>query len=280
MTGAELLAQITATLERAGVPTPAVDAEWLVRHVTGWSRTRWITSARSEVPLEVVGSLEPLVARRAGREPLQLILGSVGFRHLEIEVAPGVFIPRPETEVLAGEAIARVPPGGVVVEPCTGTGAIACAIAQEAQPAAVIATDMSAAACRVAARNASQVAANITVLHGDLLDPVPEDLRGRVDVLVSNPPYLAAGELEGLEPEVVRYDPHEALVSGPSGHEVTDRMIAAAPEWLAPGGWLLLEVDPGRAQATADGAGAAGLTQQIVLQDLAGTDRIVAARRP
>jgi release factor glutamine methyltransferase len=280
LTVGELLAQITARFEQAGVPTPAVDAEWLVRHVTRWSRTRLVTNSGSEVGDDLVTALEPLVIRRAGREPLQLILGSVGFRYLDIEVRPGVFIPRPETEVLAGEAITRVPEGGVVVEPCTGTGAIACAVAQETNATTVIATDISDAAVDLAAANAKRADLPVTVLRGDLLAPVNLDLRGGVDLLVSNPPYLTPDDLEGGEPEVLDWDPLEALVAGPSGHEVTDRLIAAALEWLRPGGWLLLEVDSSRAAETAARAAGAGLRDARVLSDLTGTDRIVVARHP
>ena len=280
MTAGDLLAQVTATFEKAGVPNPAVDAEWLVRHATRWSRTRLITNAGSDVGDDVLAVLEPLVMRRAAREPLQLILGSVGFRYLAIDVRPGVFIPRPETEVLAGEAIARVGEGGVVVEPCTGTGAIACAVAHETHAGIVIATDISATAVDLAAVNARRADLPVSVVQGDLLDPVSDDLRGAVDVLVSNPPYLTPDDLLHSEPEVVDWDPVEALVAGPSGHEVTDRLIAAATEWLRPGGWLLLEVDSARAAATAQRATSAGLSGATVLHDLTGTDRIVVARHP
>jgi release factor glutamine methyltransferase len=280
LTVGELLTQITARFEQAGIPTPAVDAEWLVRHVTRWSRTRLVINSGSHVGDDVLAALEPLVIRRAGREPLQLIVGSVGFRYLDIEVRPGVFIPRPETEVLAGEAIARVPEGGVVVEPCTGTGAIACAVAQETNAATVIATDISDAAVELAAANAKRADLPVTVLGGDLLAPVDPALRGGVDLLVSNPPYLTPDDLEGREPEVLDWDPLEALVAGPSGHEVTDRLIAAALDWLRPGGWLLLEVDAARAAETAARAAGAGLRDTRVLHDLTGTDRIVIARHP
>ena len=280
MSIAELLAKVTETFARAGIPTPAVDAEWLVRHVTRWSRTRLITNADHQVSDDVLAALQPLVVRRAAREPLQLILGSVGFRYLAIEVRPGVFIPRPETEVLAGEAIARVPDGGVIVEPCTGTGAIACAIAHETHASTVIATDISATAVDLAAVNATRADLPVSVLQGDLLGPVSDDLRGRIDVLVSNPPYLTPDDLLDSEPEVLDWDPVEALVAGPSGHEVTDRLIAAAAQWLRPGGWLLLEVESARAGETAGRATAAGLTSASVIHDLTGTDRIVVAQRP
>ena len=280
MTAGELVGAVTARFAAAGVPTPQVDAELLLRHVTGWSRTRLVTRARTEIPPGVAAALEPLVRRREAREPLQLIVGSVGFRYLDVEVRPGVFIPRPETEVLAGEAIARVPDHGVVLEPCAGTGAIACSIAQESRAKTVIATDLSQAAVDLARANARRVGVDISVLQGDLLEPVDPRLRGEVDVIVSNPPYLADGDLQDREPEVVDWEPHLALVSGATGHEVTQRLIDASPIWLRPGGWLLMEVDSPRAAETARRAAAAGLREPQIIADLTGADRIVIARRP
>ena len=280
MTVGRALADAEQRLAAAGVPTPRVDAELLLRHVTGWSRTRLVFDADAAVPTDAQVQLEPLLRRREHREPLQLILGTVGFRYVELEVRAGVFIPRPETEVLAGEAIARVPAGGVVVEPCTGTGAIACSVAFESAAATVVATDVSAQAVELARANAQRVAVDVTVLAGDLLDPVDQALRGRVDVLVSNPPYLTPGEVAAGEPEVAAWDPPAALVAGSTGHEITDRLIRDAGTWLRPGGWLLLEVDSSRATDTAQRADDAGLVEAAVLADLTGADRIVIARHP
>lgn len=275
-----LMAELEALLASAGVGSAGVDVEWMVRDVTGWSRAQLLTGADGELRPQQVERLRGMGRRRAAREPLQLIIGSVGFRYLDLEVRAGVFVPRPETEVLAGEAIARVPAGGIVVEPCTGTGAVACAVATEAAPATVVATDVSPAAVDLAQDNAARCGARVTVSRGDLLAPVDVGLRGRVDVLVSNPPYLAAHEVHGLEAEVAGWDPPAALVAGPTGHEVTDRLVAAAGEWLAPGGWLLLEVDERRATATAGRAEAAGLVEVTTVADLTGRERVVAARRP
>lgn len=274
----EAVAELVCRLSAAGVPTPEIDAELLVRHVLGWSRAQLLTRGGELLPPDAGAQLDALGARRAAREPLQLIVGSVGFRHLDLLVQPGVFIPRPETEVLAGEAIARVPPGGVVVEPCTGTGAVACAVATEARPRTVVATDSSEAAVALARQNAARTGScNVQVHCGDLLDPVPAELRGAVDVLVSNPPYLTLEEFVAAESEVRDWDPSEALVAGFDGTEVAARLIAAASQWLRPGGWLLVEVDPARAEPTAILARAAGLTDVTVIPDLAGRPRIAAA---
>jgi release factor glutamine methyltransferase len=279
VTVGEALAATTARLAAAGVPTPDVDARWLLVSVTGGTAVRVSLGSRRRLDEQAAARLSEHVARRLRREPLQLILGSIGFRHLDLLVRPGVFIPRPETEVLAGLAIAVLPAGGVVVEPCTGSGAVAGAVALEASPRVIVATDTSAAAVQLAQDNAVRAGVAVDVRLGDLLDPVPADLRGKVDVLVANPPYLAAAELDGLEPEVVGWDPHDALVAGPTGHEVSDRLVKQAPQWLADGGWLLLEVDPGRAATTVARMTAAGLTEADVHNDLTGAARIVTARR-
>lgn len=280
MTVGRLLEDTQQRLAAAGVASPDVDAALLVQHVVNLSRTELLLRRGDPVPAPVAAELEALVRRRERREPLQLLLGTVGFRYLTLEVAAGVFIPRPETEVLAGEAIARVPRAGVVVEPCTGTGAVACAISLESDAETVVATDVSRAAVKLARRNAERTGARVTVVEGDLVAAVPVDLRGRVDVLVSNPPYLAAADLADREPEVVDWDPAEALVSGPTGHEVTDRLLDLAPVWLRAGGWVLLEVDSARAGDIAVRAARRNLVDVTVLPDLTGADRIVAARAP
>lgn len=279
-TVAEAVARLSRRLRAAGVPAAEVDAALLVRHVLGWSATRLVTDGDRNLPREAGEQLAALVARRVAREPLQLLVGSVGFRYLDLEVRPGVFIPRPETEVLAGEAIERTPPGGVVLEPCTGSGAVACAVAHEARPGTVVASDRSPRAVALARANVARAGLDVRIVQGDLLAPMPQRLRGMVDVLVSNPPYLATGELAGLEPEVRDHDPAEALVAGPTGHEVSDRLLSEGAAWLRPGGWLLLEVGEQRAAEAAARAAATGLADAGVAADLAGRDRIVRARRP
>lgn len=280
LTVREWLTVLEERFTAAGVPTPRVDAELLLRHVLDWPRVRVLTSGRVQVDKAAGARLAELAARRVAREPLQLLVGTVGFRHLELHVRPGVFIPRPETEVLAGEAIDRTPRGGIVVEPCTGTGAVACAVADEAAPGRVHATDVSADAVALADENAQLAGVDVQVARGDLLDPVPHTLRGRIDVLVANPPYLAEGELEQLEPEVAGWDPPAALVAGPTGHEVSDRLITLGREWLASGAWLLLEVDAARAKVVAGRCRAAGFEATGVSSDLTGRERIVQARQP
>jgi len=278
---AALIRAVVARLASAGVPSPATDAGLLVEHA-------YQVAASGD--LEVV--LEQLVRRREAREPLQLVLGRTWFRELELACAPGVFIPRPETEVVAGLAIAaasqqRAP---TVVEPCCGTGAIALSIAAELVGARVVAGDVDPAAVELAGHNlrrlvdagAGQVGpaagSSVELVVGDLLDGFGAGLRGRVDVLVANPPYLPASDRGSWPPEVALHDPARALVGGTDGHEVVDMLLTEAPGWLATGGVVVVEIDERCAGEASAVARAAGLTDVRVEPDLTGAPRAVVAR--
>ena len=280
----EVFAAVRHRLAAAGVPSPGVDARWLIEHVVAGAGAGAGAGAR---PVLTRGSpadrLEALVARRAAREPLQLVLGTAAFRTIEVACRPGVFIPRPETEVVAGVAIDRArqrAAGALVVEPCTGSGAIACAVAVEVPGVRVLATDLDPAAVDLARHNARATAPErIEVRHGDLLDPLDASLRGHLDVLVANPPYLPATDRGTWAPEVGDHDPPAALIGGPDGHEVVDRLLALAVEWLAPGGSVVLEIDERRGAQAAAVARTAGLGDVEVRRDLTGADRVLVARR-
>jgi release factor glutamine methyltransferase len=274
---------VAARLAAAGIETPEVDARWLVDHVT-----------------EVTGSctgcgaalLDGLVARRVAREPVQVVIGRTWFRELELHCEDGVFVPRPETEVVAGLAIAAARAAGaspLVVEPCTGTGAIALSVAVEVAGARVIATDVDPAAVALARRNLDHVrngeagaqlrARGVTILEGDLLAPVPDELRGQVEVLVANPPYLPAADRGTWAPEVADHDPDRALVGGPDGHEIVDALLDAAARWLAPGGSVIIEIDERRGADALATATTVGLVDPVIERDLTGADRAIVARR-
>ncbi|MCC5946822.1 MAG: peptide chain release factor N(5)-glutamine methyltransferase [Nitriliruptoraceae bacterium] len=274
----EVVAAVAERLRTAGLPSPDADARWLVEHVDG-------------VVGDPVGCgaalLDGLVARRLAREPLQLILGKAAFRTVEVAVAPGVFIPRPETEVVAGIAIdaARAAGGRPrVVEPCTGTGAIACSLLAEVPGVEVLATDVDPAAAALATRNLAVVpaahGARGEVRHGALLDPVDPAWRGTVDVLVANPPYLPAADRGSWQPEVADHDPDRALVGGEDGHEVVDALLALAAAWLRPGGTVVLEIDERRGSDALAQAARLGLIDARVERDLTGADRAIVAVRP
>lgn len=289
----DLVERHRAVLDDAGVPSPQHDAIALARHVLGLS-----TAGIRTAPLpddEGRARLAELVERRAAREPLQLLIGAAWFRYLRLECAPGVFVPRPETEIVAGLAVeaARLAPApALVVEPCTGSGAIALAVASEVPHADVIATDIDPAAVGLATRNLERLlagradvagpaaGARCRVLSGDLLEPIDPGLRGRVDVLVSNPPYLPAADGEALPPEVVDHDPPRALFGGEDGLEVVGRLLTAAGGWLRPGGTLILEIDERRGGEVRERAEAHGLVDVRIEKDLTGADRALVARSP
>lgn len=284
MTSADraIVARVAARLAAGGVPSPEVDAWLLVEHVTE------LTGSCEGCGAAV---LDGLVARRAAREPLQLVLGRTWFRELELRCAPGVFIPRPETEVVAGLAIdeARRHATPVVAEPCTGTGAIALSVAVEVPAARVVATDLDPAAVALARDNLARVLAGeagpppladqVEILHGDLLAPLASHLRGAIDVLVSNPPYLPASDRGSWQPEVADHDPDAALVGGEDGHEVVDRLLRSAATWLRPGGLVVVEIDERRGPEARAAATTAGLVDVRIVADLTGADRAVTARR-
>ncbi|MBW3605249.1 MAG: peptide chain release factor N(5)-glutamine methyltransferase [Actinobacteria bacterium] len=279
-TAAALVDEVTLQLERAGVATPRADARWLVRHTLGWSAAELTLGASRPLSDAAVVAVRARSQRRAAREPLQLVLGGTEFRGHPLRLWTGVFVPRPETELLVEHALAHLPTGGTVVEPCTGSGAVACAVGVERPDCRIIATDRDPAAVDLATRNAAELGATVDVRRGDLLDPVPAMLRGAVDVLVANPPYLAADEVADLPDEVAAWDPVGALVAGPSGHEISDRLIAEARRWLRPGGSLLLELDGRRVADAAERARSAGLDDVRHRHDLAGRPRFLVARQP
>lgn len=271
--------EVATRLAAAGVSSPHVDARWLVAHV--------VDRFGDDLGGCNVAVLDGLVDRRLAREPLQRILGTTSFRWLDdVQVAPGVFVPRPETEIVAGEAIraataaaAAVHRPPLVVDLCTGSGVIAVAVASEVPGSRVFATDLSPAACAATMANVCAAGVEVEALLGDLAGPLPEALRGAVDVLVANPPYLPASDVDDWEPEVRDHDPHEALIGGVDGHEIVGRILTLAPDWLRPGGEVIVEIDDRRGADAVAVARAAGLVEVRLVQDLTGRDRAVVAQR-
>nr|WP_221420648.1 putative protein N(5)-glutamine methyltransferase [Conyzicola lurida] len=183
-------------------------------------------------------SLESLVSRRETGEPLEYILGWVEFHGARMAVGPGVFVPRRRTEHLVNEAAALLVPGSVVVDLCSGSGAIAAALAATKPGIELYATEIDAAALDSARRN---VGAAGTVLEGDLFAPLPASLRGRIDVVVANAPYVPTGEIALMPPEAREHEAAVALDGGGDGLDVQRRIAAEAPGWLVPRGHLLFE---------------------------------------
>jgi len=219
--------------------------------------------------------------RRAQGEPLQYVLGTAAFRHLELAVGPGVLVPRPETEVLVERALDRLPQGATIVDVGTGSGAIALAIKQERPDARVWATDDSTDALRYARVNREQLGLDVEILRGGLLDPLPDSLRGGFDVVVSNPPYISEFETHLVAPDVLGHEPdHAVFGGGGDGLSIVATLVSQAWPWLRPGGWLVCEIGHGQSAAVVELFAGAGFIDSGVHEDLAGWDRIVEGRKP
>lgn len=265
-----------STLSRSGVDSARTDAELLAAHLTGIDRGRL---AFADDPEEsFFQAFEAAVARRAHRVPLQHITGTAAFGPLSLSVGPGVFVPRPETEaILEWAAAQHLPERPVIVDVCTGSGALAAALTRRYPAARVIAVDDDPVALGYARRNTAQTA--VEVLEGDATDPhLLAELDGAVDLVVSNPPYIPVGA--DLEPEVSEHDPPHALFGGPDGMAVIRPVVARASRWLVGGGLLAVEHDDTTSALTVEAIGATGaFTDVQAHSDLAGRPRFVAARR-
>lgn len=271
---------VAQQLAAAGLTDPVVDAELLIGHVLGLGRGDLQAAAiRGEgiAPADA-GRLDALVARRTAREPLQHITGTAPFRHLELVVGPGVFIPRPETEMVVQMAIDALmesaSPSPVAVDLGTGSGAIALAMATEVPRARVFAVERSAQAHAWAARNTAG-AGNLTLVLGDLATAF-EELRGAASVVISNPPYVPEAEIPA-DPEVHLFDPVQALYGGADGLDVIRVISRRARELLHPGGLLVLEHGERQGAAIRELLQADGWRSTATHEDLTRRDRATTA---
>ncbi|MCZ2848900.1 putative protein N(5)-glutamine methyltransferase [Modestobacter sp. VKM Ac-2978] len=217
--------------------------------------------------------LDGLVARRVAGEPLEQVLGWAEFCGLRLSVEPGVFVPRQRTRLLVREAVALASSGSVVLDLCCGVGAVGAAVAAVVPSVELHAADLDPVAVRCARRNVSGA-----VYAGDLYDPLPESLRGRVDVLVANAPYVPTEAIALMPPEARDHEARAALDGGVDGLDVQRRVAAGAPGWLAPGGALLIETGRQQAPATRAACTAAGLTTRVVEDDDLAATVVVAVR--
>jgi release factor glutamine methyltransferase len=275
MPGAEgVVRAVEAELARAGVDTPAVDAELLVGHVLGLSRSELRLARARTLTESEQASLDVLVARRARREPLQYVLGEWGFRRLVLKVDPRGLIPRPETEILVERALALI--AGIerpaVLDVGAGSGAIALAIADEYPGARVTGIDISRDAIALAAENAVRCGLEVELRHHDLFTGLPA---GPWDAVVSNPPYVDCVDRDGLAPELLDWEPAGALFGG----EETGRLVDLAAEVLAEGGAFVVEVGDGRAPVVAASLESSGYVDVRITRDLGGRERVVEGRR-
>ena len=282
----EALAAATGLLEAAGLSEPRREAEELYSSLVRRPTSAAWLERDQPIPPRLAEALETAARRRAAGWPSAYAVGVANFRGHWLAVDRRVLIPRPETEGLVDLVLAwaRGAPRGagplVVADACTGSGAIAVALARESiVPMRVVATDCSPEALEVAALNvdALGVGDRVALRHGDLLEPLAG---APVDAVVCNPPYVAAAEWEGLEPSVRDFEPREALVSGADGLAAIRALVVQAHAALRPGGLLALEVDARRGAQSAAIAAAAGFEWCTVLQDLFGRPRYLRARRP
>ncbi|GAA2705892.1 peptide chain release factor N(5)-glutamine methyltransferase [Micromonospora olivasterospora] len=278
-----VVARAARALGAAGIEAPRAEAELLAAYVLGVSRGR-LALAGGLTP-DQLDRYDDLVARRVAREPLQHLTGSAAFRHLELAVGPGVFVPRPETELLAGWGIDRARGAGrpLVVDLCSGSGAIALSVAQEAPDARVVAVERSPDALRWLRRNAAdRIAAGdrpVAVVAADVTAPdLLAELAGRVDVLLCNPPYVPRAV--AVPPEVAAHDPDEAVFGGADGLAVIRPVVARAAELLRPGGVLGVEHDDTHGGAVPALLAADGRYEVVEEhRDLAGRPRFATALR-
>lgn len=302
-TWAELVAEAAERLSKAGVKSPRTDAELLAAHAIGVPRAKLPLFSRESPGVEQRKSFESFVRKRAERIPLQYITGSTGFFGLDIEVEPGVFIPRYETESLAAFATERLrgllgyrkrnPGDGReaytvrVLDLCTGSGAVGLGIAHQLAEAWVVAVDICPRAAALAKKNADRLGLGrrFVPLVADLDSAVRVAAGRRFDAVVANPPYVPDSQISTLEPEVGSYEPLRALRGGPDGLQVVRRVLLAAPRLLNEGGFAAVELGDGQIQALLSDtemwreARYRGLALEQVLEDLSGTPRFVVVSR-
>ena len=281
----EVIVEARRLLERAGIETAEQEAFWIVAHVLHLPSHNVVIDRHRLLSSSQLLAARGLVERRVGREPLQYILGTQEFCGLEFDVNPAVFIPRPETELLVEYVAQRISADrqATIVDVCTGSGCIAVAIARMRPHARVIATDLSSPSLDIARQNATRhaVSERIIWLEGDLLGPLAEqELDGQVDVIVSNPPYIAEADWATLQAEVRLFEPRGALVAGPEGTELHERLLQEATRYLSPGGALIMEIGAGQARAMRRIVGQVpGYRLHRLVYDEAGLERVVIVER-
>jgi len=258
-----------------------LDARLLAQFVLGWTTERFLTGAQSAEPEDFRARYEPLVERRATREPLAYIVGVREFWGLDFEVSPAVLIPRPSTELIVEAILDRFPDRHAalrIADVCTGCGCVAVAIAHERPDATIVASDISDDALAVARRNAAQhgVAGRVSFRLGDMLDGVS----GPFDAIVANPPYVVDRARPALQPEVRDHEPAVALFGGSDGLGLVSRLVTDAPRRLRPGGLLIFEFGMGQDVEVEQFLDASpDLEREDVLRDLEGIARTAVARR-
>ncbi len=274
-----LLAWAREWLASKGVENPRLDAELLLASALGCDRVRLYIDVDKPLGPDELARFKPLIQRRGTREPVAYILGVKEFYGRPFEVGPGVFIPRPETELLVQLALEGIPRGtsSRALDLCAGSGAVGVTIAAERPEAQVDLVELSPQAAQFAERNAEKNApGRARVLQGDLYAALPD--RERYNLIVANCPYIPARDGRELAPEILQHEPHLALFGGDDGLAVLRGAIAGLADRLAPGGLFATEIDPLQGERVTALCSAAGLTAVRVHKDLAGLDRHVTGK--
>lgn len=264
-----------------GIDNPRLDAELLVAHALGIDRMRVILDASRPLEGAELAKLRELVKRRRAHEPIAYLRGEREFYGLRFKVDSRVLIPRPDTETLVDVALARTSHVSLsmrMLDLCTGSGCVAIAVARQRPTAKIFASDLSEGAIAVARENAYRLGAyNVAFLSGDLFEPAGA---ARFDVVTANPPYIATGEIATLQADIREFEPRLALDGGPDGLAIVRRIVQAAPDHLAAGGVLALEIGAGEADATRALFEARGFRDVRADRDLARIERVVSGVLP
>jgi release factor glutamine methyltransferase len=294
----DLRDEATRRLAAGGVEGASREAWWMVEEASGLRGAELVADEDEVATAVSARKVDEMVTRRLAGEPLQYVLGTWSFRGIDLFVDRRVLIPRPETEVTAqiaidevarfGAAVGRRPAWSgtatsyVVADLGTGSGALALALAAVLPDAEVWATEQSGDALAVARANlagAGTTATRVRLAEGSWFGALPDELRGRLRLLVCNPPYVSEPEVADLPPDVAWHEPRVALVSGPTGLEAIEEILREAPEWLEPDGVVVMELDPRRVDAAMQIARETGFTDVRAEEDLTGRTRVLVARR-
>ncbi|MCK4911125.1 MAG: peptide chain release factor N(5)-glutamine methyltransferase [Thermodesulfovibrionales bacterium] len=275
MRSRDLLAEAAAYLIEHSVSGAPREAETLLTEITGVRRED-IYAKDPVIPEDKETIFRAAFKRRAGREPLQYITGTVDFADMRLKVGPGVLVPRPETELLVAEVAKRAQEPKKVLDLCTGSGCIALELERRFPEADIVGTDVSSEALAYARQNVSELeSVNVNLMHGEMFAPVDGM---RFDVIVANPPYIPAGEIDGLQPEVAKFEPRSALDGGTDGLDFYRVIARKAPGHMENGGLLALELGAGQAQEVVTMLKEHGFRDIEVLKDYAGHKRMLFCR--
>ncbi len=276
LTAAQAMVAATARLRAAGVPDPARDARVLLAHAARIEASRVTLIAPEELPVDIAERYDQLISLRAIRVPVSHLLGEREFYGRRFRVSRDVLDPRPETEALIEAALSE--PFDHVLDLGVGSGCILITLLAERASASGVGADLSEAACLQASANAvqHQVQARVEIRQSDWF----ENIEGQFDLIVSNPPYISADEMHALSPEVREHEPRMALTDEGDGLDAYRRIAASAPDYLMPGGRILVEIGPTQGAYVSALFDAAGLTGVKVIPDLDRRDRVVGARMP